>query len=790
MAVKADSVIVELKAARERYDRDVADSARKFDRAMKDTAASATKMERSVAASSARVTADLERRWSEVGDGIGRGIQNGSRIAQVAFAGITAYAIKLAADASEIENAFEVAFKNSAAEARAFSEVLATNVGRDAVVAREAMSRLQLVITGTGVASKQSTELVKALTARAVDIGSLFNVKDAEAFSAILSGLTGETEPLKRFGAVLNETAVKAELLRLGFKGNAEQASEAAKTIARANLILAKTAVAQGDAAKTADSAANATKRAKAEFDKAARSLGEQLLPAATKAAGALTSVLKSFNSLPEGTQLASLAILGFVAAGGPIASLLLGLGRVIKLAGETRIALAGLTGANVAAGVGGAGAAAGVGAGALAGGPVTVGVLGSGALYLNNEQRKRYDKIVAKPSAASDADLAFAIDFARSNSNGGRGGGAVVSGNARKYGADQGRLLSEQLNRGLGGGAMAPPAASTAPTGFTLPTDLMNGSANGGGGGRRGAGASGPSPTDIARKREELALSQALAVAQAAGNQERIRALESEQFLRQRTQEYVEQKYDLETATTMAVRDRMALNDAEIQQAERLNSVKAFEPQDPTGLMNGGQEAGQGLQDQLSGQQAALTEMYATAFEGGLWAAIRGGGEGVAEYFANQLTQALVQDLSQQLGQLLASYQSSQGASGGGFWGQALGFVAKAFTGVGANAGGTSNWRGGLSWVGEKGPELVNLPKGAQVMPAAQSSAMARQWGGGGGGVSFDLRGAVMTEDLLMQMQRMSQAAAQVGMVGGGARGAAAAAAASTRKQSMRIPR
>lgn len=36
----------------------------------------------------------------------------------------------------------------------------------------------------------------------------------------------------------------------------------------------------------------------------------------------------------------------------------------------------------------------------------------------------------------------------------------------------------------------------------------------------------------------------------------------------------------------------------------------------------------------------------------------------------------------------------------------------------VGANAKGTNNWRGGLTWVGEEGPELINLARGAQVIP------------------------------------------------------------------------
>jgi hypothetical protein len=44
---------------------------------------------------------------------------------------------------------------------------------------------------------------------------------------------------------------------------------------------------------------------------------------------------------------------------------------------------------------------------------------------------------------------------------------------------------------------------------------------------------------------------------------------------------------------------------------------------------------------------------------------------------------------------------------------------------GAGNNASGTSFWRGGLSWVGENGPELVNLPRGSRVYPAEQSRAM-----------------------------------------------------------------
>lgn len=43
----------------------------------------------------------------------------------------------------------------------------------------------------------------------------------------------------------------------------------------------------------------------------------------------------------------------------------------------------------------------------------------------------------------------------------------------------------------------------------------------------------------------------------------------------------------------------------------------------------------------------------------------------------------------------------------------------------IGKNARGTDYWRGGLTWVGEEGPELVNLPVGSKVTPNSQSRQM-----------------------------------------------------------------
>lgn len=477
-----------------------------------------------------RLAGDLRGRYRDLGRDIGNSLRAGSQVAQVAFLGISGYGIKLAAEAAEIENAFDVAFKGATSDARDFSEALADTAGRDAVALRESMSRLQLVITGTGVEAGKAAEMVKAMTARAVDVGSLFNVSDAEALASMISGITGETEPLKKFGVVINEAAVQAKLLEMGFKGNAAEASEAAKAIARAQLILEKTSVAQGDAAKTADSAANSAKRMKAEFDKAARQLGEQLLPAATAAAGGLTELLKAFNEMPDGVQIAGLAILGLIAAGGPIAGLLTNLSKVIKLARETRLAMMMIAGGGAAAGLGTT--ALGVAATAA---PYAAPAV-AGAISVKNDTD--YKRIIGDLDSATDDELAAARRWAdaRVKNYERLDGGLAIQkpGIANETWArltrERGDIDTAMLGRVTA--EMPTGADASVATGFDL-----NGVDPGGD--KKPKKASGPTPEQLALRREEIQLQTQMEVARAANDQDAIRALEVKADLVNRIQAY-----------------------------------------------------------------------------------------------------------------------------------------------------------------------------------------------------------------------------------------------------------
>lgn len=71
--------------------------------------------------------------------------------------------------------------------------------------------------------------------------------------------------------------------------------------------------------------------------------------------------------------------------------------------------------------------------------------------------------------------------------------------------------------------------------------------------------------------------------------------------------------------------------------------------------------------------------------------------------------------------------------------------------------AGGTSFAPGGLALVGERGAELVNLPRGSQVVPN-------HELGGLGGGNVYNISGNLLTPEWWSQIQAMDERAARAG--------------------------
>jgi len=145
---------------------------------------------------------------------------------------------------------------------------MASSLGLFAPDVRKMIGTFNVMLKSMGLAEDQSYKMSAGLTQLAQDMASFFNLAPDVAFEKLQAGISGEAEPLKRLGILINETSTKmfAFKNRIGdivekngkLKG---ELTETEKIIARYGLIMERTKTAQGDLANTRDSPANTKRR-------------------------------------------------------------------------------------------------------------------------------------------------------------------------------------------------------------------------------------------------------------------------------------------------------------------------------------------------------------------------------------------------------------------------------------------------------------------------------------------------------------------------------------------------
>lgn len=109
--------------------------------------------------------------------------------------------------------------------------------------------------------------------------------------------------------------------------------------------------------------------------------------------------------------------------------------------------------------------------------------------------------------------------------------------------------------------------------------------------------------------------------------------------------------------------------------------------------------------------------------------------------------------------GVINAAQGTLKGLADGGIVGAiiaaAIGAVQLAIISKQSYAKGTNNAPGGLSLVGEFGPELVNLPKGSQVTPNSKTMSMLNQMNSGASNINLNGEFRIAGSDLLLTVRR-----------------------------------
>lgn len=247
---------------------------------------------------------------------------------------------------------------------------------------------------------------------------------------------------------------------------------------------------------------------------------------------------------------------------------------------------------------------------------------------------------------------------------------------------------------------------------------------------------------------------------------------------------DYQQRGFDLAAATAQAESDRARIVEAraaaierEVEAARRSREIELLRlegrsDQDPTLRGLNRQDAIQRRAREIEERQrldfgqgvAEATRQIDEELQATARGALRGGLRGfiddirrgdIGDALGNQFERAS----DRAIDRLLDAIQSTDWGSlfnGGGGGKGASGWISAGLNFLfGRNAVGTESWRGGLTWVGENGPELISAPRGARIVPAYRSRSEV-----GGGAIVVNINnsydGAIVFEEVMRDRDRV----------------------------------
>jgi hypothetical protein len=221
-------------------------------------------------------------------------------------------AIKAASDFEEATSKVNIIFGKASKSVKDFADTAATSLGQSKQSVLDAAGAFGTFGKAAGLAGEDLALFTTDFVTLATDLASFNNTSPEEAVQAIGAALRGESEPLRRFGVLLNDATLKNEAMRLGiYKGSGALTAQQ-KILAAQSAIYKQTGDAQGDFARTADGLANSQRTLSALFKNFQIQLGQQVLPATTKFVNSLIDIKDALENIPQPAKSATSQIAEF----------------------------------------------------------------------------------------------------------------------------------------------------------------------------------------------------------------------------------------------------------------------------------------------------------------------------------------------------------------------------------------------------------------------------------------------------------------------------------------------
>lgn len=235
-----------------------------------------------------------------------------AKITAAALVGIGIASVKIATDVQETENLFNISMGSMSKSANKWAKEYSKSLGLFTNDTKKSLGTFQLMLTSMGLTEKQAFKMSKQLTTLANDIASFRNQRPADIFLKLQAGITGESEPLKRLGILVNETVIKnlaledstikariatkdvttamshqvdgAIRMTTAVRSQGLVLTDVEKIMLRYKAIVKATEKDQGDMKRTLDDTANVFRVIWSQIKVTANTIGTALLPVVTKA--------------------------------------------------------------------------------------------------------------------------------------------------------------------------------------------------------------------------------------------------------------------------------------------------------------------------------------------------------------------------------------------------------------------------------------------------------------------------------------------------------------------------
>lgn len=245
---------------------------------------------------------------------------------------------KYSSDLTEAESKTEATFGFMSSTVKEWAQDSLDAFGMAKSTAYDAVSLYGDMATSMGLGKSAAADMSMSLVELSADLSSFKNVSLEQSQSALKGIFTGETESLKNLGIVMTETQLKAYAMSKGFEKNYEDMTQAEKIQLRYQFLLESSTNAIGDYSKTSGEAAGQMRKLPEALKELASSFRDNVEPAITPIITSVNNAIVAFGKLGDGTK-DTIVKLGLVAAAtGPVVTIV---GKTVTIVGKAKIALA-----------------------------------------------------------------------------------------------------------------------------------------------------------------------------------------------------------------------------------------------------------------------------------------------------------------------------------------------------------------------------------------------------------------------------------------------------------------